>query len=209
MIDIDDAALLDQGSKEWLEAKLGVFGGTTFHKVQSTGETYKTIIYEKAAQRLLSTYQSSFTSKHTQWGNDNENRARIRYCMETGNKVQLAGLLYSSFSEWCAVSPDGLVGLDGGTEIKCPSTTREHIRHIINGPPPVYIAQIQGCMMATGRLWWDFVSYDPRLDEYPGTMKAAIHIRRYYRDEDYIAHLKHCVLKAIDDVQNILEIITE
>lgn len=203
-----DGLLLEQGSEEWLEAKLGVFGGTTFDKVQSTGKMYDTLIYEKVAQRLLLTHQSGFSNRHTRWGLDNENLARLRYSMQTGNTVQLAGLVASTFSPWVAISPDGLVGTEGGIEIKCPSTSKEHIRHIVEGAPPVYVAQMQGCMLVSGRNWWDFVSFDPRLDSRPETIKTATHIQRYERDEHYIANLKLCLEQAVGDVENIISQIT-
>ncbi len=207
-MDSKSALLLEQGSKEWLEAKLGVFGGTTFDKVQSDGEVYRTLIYEKVGQRLLLAHQSNFENRHTRWGIDHENIARLRYSMQTGNEVQLAGLVASTFSPWVAVSPDGLVGTDGGIEIKCPSTSKEHIRHCVNGAPPKYIAQIQGCMLVTGRIWWDFISFDPRMDARPETIKVATYIKRYHRDEQYIANLKLCLEQAVADVEKIISEIT-
>lgn len=209
MLSPEDGLLLEQGSDEWLEAKLGIFGGTTFDKVQAVGtQTYKSLIYEKVAQRLLLAHQNAFSSRHTDWGLDHENVARLRYTMQTGRTVQLAGLVASTFSPWVAVSPDGLVGPDGGIEIKCPSTSREHIRHLVEGAPKVYVAQMQGCMLVTGRNWWDFVSFDPRMDSRPETIMATTHIQRYERDEQYIANLKLCLEQAVADVEKIISQIT-
>ncbi len=203
-MDKTSASLLAQGSDEWLEAKLGIFGGTTFKTVQSTGDGYQSLIFEKAAQRLTLQHQSNFSSQHTQWGIDHEHRARLRYEMLKGMSVEQHGLVFSPWSRWVAVSPDGLVDADGGIEIKCPSTTREHVRHVVNGPPPEYIAQIQGSLLVTGRLWWDFISFDPRLDENPDTIRDAMYVQRFKRDEDYIASLKVDLQRATQDVDDVL-----
>ncbi len=198
------ASKLEQRSDDWLAAKLGVFGGTTFKIVQTDGPAYKTLIFEKAAQRIVLAHQSSFSSRYTQWGVDHEDRARARYEFITGREVTQHGIIFSDWSRWVGISPDGLVGAEGGIEIKCPATTREHVRHVIDGPPADYYAQIQGLMLVTGRVWCDFISFDPRLDLMPETVHAATSIQRFERDEAYIADLKMSLEKAVKDVDTIV-----
>jgi hypothetical protein len=56
-------------------------------------------------------------------------------------------------------SPDGLVGDDGGLEIKCPRA-KTHIQTILSGEVPAHnMAQVQATLLVTGRDWWDFVSF--------------------------------------------------
>lgn len=56
-------------------------------------------------------------------------------------------------------SPDGLIGEDGGIEIKCPQPTT-HLRYLDEGKvPDQYLAQVHGSMLVTGRKWWKFLSY--------------------------------------------------
>ena len=60
-------------------------------------------------------------------------------------------------------SPDGLIGEAGLIEIKCP-TSGTHIKTLLGEPiDPDYIKQMMWQMACTGRVWCDFVSYDPRL----------------------------------------------
>lgn len=76
-------------------------------------------------------------------------------------------------------SPDGLVGEDGGIEIKCPSAA-QHVANLLD-MTDAYFTQVQGCMYVTGRKWWDLISYNPIL---PAS------IVRIERDEEYIAALE-------------------
>jgi predicted phage-related endonuclease len=56
-------------------------------------------------------------------------------------------------------SPDGLVGDDGGIEIKCPRA-KTHLRTILADEVPAhYMAQVQSSLLVSGRKWWDFVSF--------------------------------------------------
>ena len=92
----------------------------------------------------------------------------------------------------CGVSPDGLVGADGGLEIKCPAPST-HVKYLRDGKLPVaYKQQVMGCLWITGRSWWDFVSYHE-------SMPALL--IRVERDEDYIKALETEVLKAVDTIQ--------
>jgi hypothetical protein len=64
-------------------------------------------------------------------------------------------------------SPDGLVGSDGGVEVKCLKASN-HIGAILYHQkhgrcPPDYIQQVQGSLMITGRKFWDTVFYHPDL----------------------------------------------
>jgi hypothetical protein len=56
-------------------------------------------------------------------------------------------------------SPDGLIGEDGGIEMKCP-LPHTHLKYLLAGTLPAdYAAQVHGSMYVTGRKWWMFVSY--------------------------------------------------
>lgn len=66
-------------------------------------------------------------------------------------------------------SPDGLVGTDGGIEIKC-LKAENHIKTILyyqkHGRCPTdYVQQTQGGLWITGRRWWDLVFYHPDLPQ--------------------------------------------
>jgi predicted phage-related endonuclease len=63
-------------------------------------------------------------------------------------------------------SPDGLIGTEGLVEIKCPNTATHIETLLADSVPAKYVTQMQWQMACTGRIWCDFVSYDPRLPEH-------------------------------------------
>ena len=77
-------------------------------------------------------------------------------------------------------SPDGLIGEDGGLEIKCPEA-HTHLRYLLGGVvPPQYLAQVHGNLFVTGRKWWRFISYNRNFPALDVTVQ---------RDEEWIAAL--------------------
>jgi hypothetical protein len=61
----------------------------------------------------------------------------------------------------CGCSPDSLVSINGGLEIKCPLGTT-HVQYLLDNRLAVeYIPQVQGSLFVTGRDWWDFMSHYP------------------------------------------------
>jgi hypothetical protein len=86
-------------------------------------------------------------------------------------------------------SPDGLVGESGGLEIKCPMPAT-HIEYLRDGRlPSKYIQQVQGCLWISGRDWWDFMSYHPKMTPL---------IIRVYRDEVFIKALESVVIDTVE-----------
>ena len=88
----------------------------------------------------------------------------------------------------------------GGLEIKCPSNSMRHLERFIIGMPDEYKAQVQGCLWVTGREWWDFMSFDPRMPP-----AHQVYKERIYRDEDYIKDLQTTLLWCEDQVNELLE----
>lgn len=118
-------------------------------------------------------------------GTEREPAARDLYEIMTCNTVVQTGFVIERdepFAPGC--SPDGLVGDDGGIEIKSPEPWT-HMATIIDGRmPDKHKAQVQGFLFVTGRQWCDFVSYCPL---FPA--QHQIFIERHQRDEKYIAAL--------------------
>ncbi len=98
----------------------------------------------------------------TEYGTFHEAGALAEYQMETGNAVEAVGFV--TREDWAGCSPDGLIGLVGGVEIKCPFGKRKM------GPEddfkpladqPHYHDQIQFSLWVTERAWWDFYQWAP------------------------------------------------
>lgn len=97
-------------------------------------------------------------------GRDAEAPARAKYAEHYGVEVAEVGfMLLEEDGLRIGVSPDGLVGDEGGLEIKSPRR-KGHVATVVNGVVPAFhVAQIQTALMVSGRDWWDFVSYAPGL----------------------------------------------
>ena len=115
-------------------------------------------------------------------GTELEDEARSFYEFQTEVAVRRCGLVYKDESRLVSCSPDWIIGEDGGGEVKCPGGGK-HIGYwrdaTIVGQ---YIPQVQGCLWVTGRDWWDFVSYYPRLPPL---------VVRVERDKAYIDMLEN------------------
>jgi len=62
-------------------------------------------------------------------------------------------------------SPDGIIGSDGLLEVKCPFNGAKWIRMARYGLslPAEYVPQVQGSLWVTGRSWYAFCYFDPRV----------------------------------------------
>ena len=96
----------------------------------------------------------------TKYGTNNEAGALIDYRIETTHEVQEIGFV--PLGDWAGVSPDGLVGKDGGVEIKCPFGLRNADKPVpfkSLADQPHYEAQVQFTLYVTGRRWWHFFQW--------------------------------------------------
>src|SRR5690606_12535880 len=87
----------------------------------------------------------------------------MAYELEAGVEVQTVGLIITDDGLFGG-SPDGLVGADGGVEIKCPGI-HTHIGYLLDPATleAAYRGQVQALLWLTGREWWDLWAYHPEL----------------------------------------------
>lgn len=179
---------VEQGSPEWIAVRLGIPTASQFNRIM-TAKTHKPssaqedYVCELIAERILKQSLDPFVSDWMERGAELEPMAVAYYEMQTDREVEKVGhCLTDDRSAGC--SPDGLVGDDGGLEIKCPAA-KTHISYMIGGKHHAkYLHQVQGGLWITGREWWDFLSFHPEL---PPVLK------RFHRDEEYIGDLAECV----------------
>lgn len=165
---IDDLITLDceQGSEEWLKARLGIPTATGFENiVTATGKKSSAQIKymaELIEESIIGLQDESFKSRFMERGNQLEPLARSAYEFVTGNTVSQVGGVYLDDKKEVMVSPDGLIPeLKKGLEIKCPKMST-HIRYLLEGGlPSEYVIQVQANLWVTGYETWDFVSYCP------------------------------------------------
>lgn len=179
----------DQRTTEWLQARLGHATGSRFKDViaklksGAPAKAREDYMLELAIERLTGNLPDNYVTTAMQWGIDKEPEARLAYIAATDAWVEETGFL-RHVQIAAGISPDGLVDEDGGIEIKCPFNSNIHVNTWLNGMPSDHNAQLQGAMWITGRAWWDFVSYDPRM---PAGLK--LYRQRIERDEKFISML--------------------
>lgn len=188
---------LEQGSKEWHDARLGVATSSEFSKIitpakgdyssQASGYMNKLI-----AETITGKEASGFMSDWMERGREMEEEARSWYSFTQGVEVKQVGFVYRDERKLIGCSPDGLMERKG-FEIKCPSPGIM-VSYMLNGDlPREYIPQVQGSMFVTGLQEWDFMAYHPDFDPLLMTVK---------RDDEYISKLEKYIHKFTTEMQD-------
>lgn len=155
----------EQGTEEWLTARLGIPTATGVSNIvtpsgkkSSAWTSYLAELVAESIEGLTEGYKSTDMLR----GNQLEEQARMAYEFATGNDVVQVGGVYRNADKDMMISPDGLTPtLRKGLEIKCPKM-KTHVKYIIEGVvPSEYIIQVQVALWVTGYNSWDFVSYCP------------------------------------------------
>jgi len=178
MINKDLILNVEQGSDEWLKARLGVITASEFHKIitpsGSKSASANEYMGKLIAEHLTGEQQENFMSDDMARGNELEPKARSFFEAIKDVKVDEVGMVYKDSNKAIACSPDGLLLLSNyanddvkfyfyqeGLEIKCPKLAN-HISYVISDQiPKKYIPQVQGSIWVTGADGWWFMSYHP------------------------------------------------
>ena len=201
---------MEQRTDEWFTARLGkVTASRVADVIAKTKSGYgagrANYMADLVVERLTGQKASSFSNAAMEWGTEQEPYARAAYSAKTGIMVEEVGFIDHPTVAMSGASPDGFAE-EGLVEVKCPNTSTM-LEYILDGKPPQkYITQMQWQMACTGRLWCDFVSFDPRLPE-----RLQLLVVRVPRDDDYIKMLEQEVtifLQELDDKLNKLEKVT-
>lgn len=200
---------LVQGSPEWFAARLGKVTASRVADIiaaTKSGPSASRANYaaELIAERLSGATAPSFTNAAMQWGTDQEPNAREAYCFMREVDVAEIGFVDHPTIAMTGASPDGLIGLDGLIEIKCPNTATHLDTLDTKKVPGKYITQIQWQLACTGREWCDFASYDPRL---PPAM--SLFVQRVQRDAELVASLEEAVSAFLAEVAAKVERLTQ
>lgn len=157
----------EQRSDEWFSARLGLITASDFSKVITTqgkkSASLSTLIYKKAAEKLLGSIEESYQSPAMERGANLEDEALEFLNFTDGFNFQKVGFCKSK-TLLAGCSPDALdLERNIGLELKCP-LPHTHIKYLMeNRVPTDYWAQVQGSMLVTGIKQWVFCSYHPEL----------------------------------------------
>lgn len=187
-----------QGTEEWLRARLGIPSASNFAKVVTTAgkrsTSFNGYVNALIAEKLTGDPTYVKITEPMERGTSLEDEARAMYQLIEEVDVRHKGVDFIKHPNMeVGCSPDGLIdkeqdGLIGGLEIKCP-LQGTHVEYLRAGKlPSKYLLQVQGCMFVTGRGFWDFMSYHPKMRPF---------MIRTYRDDDLINELVTNLQEAV------------
>lgn len=157
---------ITQRTEEWHKLKELRMSASHATAIMANGAGLKTLIEELVTDYYSSENYEEFSSKpnnrHLDRGNEFEDKARMIYELETGNKVKQVGIVL--LGDYVSCSPDGLVGEDGLLEIKCPAN-KEFMRLALTGKiDSNHRNQMQMQMYVTGRSRCWYLAFNPNFN---------------------------------------------
>lgn len=159
-----------QGEADWFKARAGYPTASGFSRIFTAAHLDKSAqaqqyLFDLVAERLLGVAIDGEKWTGSQWterGRELEQAAVDAYEFITDTQTDEVGFVLRD-DRLAGCSPDRLVGVAGGLEIKCPGAGK-HVGYLMGGVLPAeYRLQVQASLWVTGRLWWDFMSYNPAL----------------------------------------------
>ena len=195
--------MIEQGTEAWHQMRLGKITASRIADVIAqikTGEAASRADYrvELVCERLTGTHADGYTNAHMERGTELEPIARAWYEVERATFVKQVAFVDHPTIAMSGASPDGIVD-DGLIEIKCPMA-KTHVKYLLDDKVPAkYIPQMAWQMACTHSKWVDFVSFCPEL---PKDMQ--LFIKRYERDDAYIAELESKVVEFNNEVEQVI-----
>ena len=187
---------VEQGSAAWGALRLGIPTASEMKRVVtptgklSTGRD--TYLAELLAEHVLGEPVTEFGGNFwTERGTMLEPQALEYFQFVNDVEVDKVGIVFNDDSRMVAASPDGLIGDDGGVEIKNPAIQTHLLWLARGGLPKDHYCQVQSSMWITGRNYWHFLSY------YPGMPPLDV---RCEPDEQYHKALDKYVPQFIDEI---------
>lgn len=157
---------LIQGSDEWLAARCGVLTASTIGKLitpstlkVASNDTSRALTETLVAERISGHVEYVHPTWDMQRGTFDEPAARDLYAQHYAPVEEVGFATRDIGGYTLGASPDGLVGDDGGIEIKS-RRGNSQLRTILSDTvPSSNMAQIQCLLLVLDREWWDYISY--------------------------------------------------
>lgn len=184
---------MEQRSTEWFEARKGKITGSRVGGILGVNPfaTAEDVMREMVRDWFGA--EREFTGNDaTRHGEKWEDYAVSLYEGVTGNEVDKAGFIAHEVYDFIGVSPDGLVGLDGGIEVKCPYWAKAPYSI---SEKPSYYAQMQVVMETADIEWMDFVVF---------ILNHPLHVERVERDRKWFAEALPKLIKFNERFQKIV-----
>ena len=195
-----------QGTGAWLYERCGYITASRFRDVLDftqkgkPGAKRTAYLWEVVIERLTGQPADHYSNAAMEWGTEQEPHSRMAVEAATGYMIEETGFVKHPSLPMIGGSPDGLIDEDGGFESKSPFNSAVHLTTVLQGMPEEHMAQVQGCMWLTGRKWWLFASYDPRM---PAPLQLYCQV--IDRDAEYIEKLEAAVRVFSDEVAELVD----
>jgi predicted phage-related endonuclease len=205
----NEPSIVQQGTLEWLKERSGYATGSEFECILAVDKrTGKQLLKPRldyamrlATERLYGAPIEGPQAASLQWGHDAEPYARDAAEIQTGEIIRQVGFMKHPTLPWVGCSVDGLIGVDGTYESKCPKNPTVHMKAWLSGEmPEEHIPQVQGQLWVTGRKWCMFVSYDPRAPK-----EFRLFVKHVARNDIYIATLEKEMKKFLAEVNLLIK----
>lgn len=193
---------IEQRTEEWFKARLGkVTASRVADVIAKTKTGYSAsrdnYMAQLICERLTGQQGESFTNAAMTWGTETEPLARSAFEAYADVMVEEVGFVPHPTIEMSGASPDGLVGLFGMLEIKCPNTATHIDTLLTQTVPGKYITQMQWQMRCCERQWCEFVSFDNRLPQ-----DLQLFVKRVEFDAPYVAMLEEEIIKFLAELDD-------
>lgn len=192
---------MEQRTEEWFAARIGkVTASRVADVIAKTKSGYSAsrdnYMAQLICERLTGQQGESFTNAAMTWGTETEPLARSAFEAHADVMVEEVGFVPHPRIRDSGASPDGLVGLFGMLEIKCPNTATHIDTLLTQTVPGKYITQMQWQMACCERQWCEFVSFDPRLPQ-----DLQLFVKRVEFNQTYVAMLEEEVISFLEELE--------
>ena len=180
-------SLAIQGSPEWHRMRAGKIKASVCAALEGKHPYMKPADLVRQEVRALAGAESEFKMvPAVAHGQMMEDHARIFLEDLQGYTVEETGLVVHPKYDFIAASPDGLVGLDGCVEIKCPFPQYTKTPYSIFAPKrSMYLMQVYMQMEVLDAEWCDFICYLAKNE----TAEPQYTLERVPRKEDFLTEL--------------------
>lgn len=176
-------------------------------KLSNSAETY---IRQKVAEVLTGKPKPSAYAFPLVYGKETEPEAVEYFENKFGLECETVG--FQPWGDYAGGSPDRLIGEDSGLEIKCPYHSENQVDYLmltdhwdLKALYPQYYYQCVSLLLFTGRKYWHFCTYDPRmLDDKHKLSHILIEYDKVEEDADLV---NQAISNAVGEMLKLLRML--